>query len=234
MKNLQKSEHRLDSAKLELHSIFKTIQGEGPFSGTPCTFIRLAGCNLQCPNCDTDYTSKRVSVTPEFILSILKTIRKDGLVVITGGEPFRQYLSSLIGLLTKSGYYVQIETNGTIVPSDIFWSKNTSARSGAYLVCSPKTQSINEHIEVEACAFKYVLNHKYYDVTDGLPNSVLGFPTKLKVARPSKAFTGLIYLQPEDSYDIEENVKNKEAVVKSCLQHDYILNLQIHKLIGVE
>ena len=38
---------------LEVHSIFKTIQGEGPFCGTPAVFIRLAGCNLQCPWCDT-------------------------------------------------------------------------------------------------------------------------------------------------------------------------------------
>ena len=39
---------------LQVHSIFKTIQGEGPFCGTPCVFVRLAGCNLQCPACDTD------------------------------------------------------------------------------------------------------------------------------------------------------------------------------------
>lgn len=234
MKNQQKSEHRSDSKNLQVHSIFKTIQGEGPFSGTPCVFIRLAGCNLQCPNCDTDYTSIRTTLDSKTIVSLVKRLQIQGLVVITGGEPFRQYISELLRLLYQNEYYVQVETNGTIVPPDVFWTRNTSARYGSYLVCSPKTQTINDKINEEACAFKYVLNHKDINNEDGLPNSVLGFPTKLKVARPSKRFAGQIYLQPEDSYNMEENEKNEQAVIKSCLKHGHILNLQIHKMIGVE
>lgn len=232
MKNQQKSEHKSDSPFLEVHSIFKTIQGEGPFSGTPCVFIRLSGCNLQCPNCDTDYTSYRAKVTPELILQSVSKLQTNGLVVITGGEPFRQNLAKLLALLTRQGYYVQIETNGTIIPSDVYWNHDTSERKSCYIVCSPKTPNINEKIEIHACAFKYVLNHNNIG-TDGLPNNVLGFVSTRIAARPTDLFSGQIYLQPEDSYDEDENEKNLEAVVKSCLKFNYILNLQVHKIIGV-
>ena len=63
---IEKRHHKVD---LEVHSIFYTIQGEGPFCGTPAVFIRLAGCNLQCPSCDTNYTSKRRTMTAEEIVN---------------------------------------------------------------------------------------------------------------------------------------------------------------------
>ena len=45
-----------DGYTLNVHSRAETIQGEGPYAGCPAAFIRLAGCNLQCPRCDTEYT----------------------------------------------------------------------------------------------------------------------------------------------------------------------------------
>ena len=40
---------------LKINEIFKSIQGESTFAGLPCTFVRLAGCNLRCTYCDTNY-----------------------------------------------------------------------------------------------------------------------------------------------------------------------------------
>ena len=51
--NTQPTEKRTNSQNLDITEIFFTIQGEGPFSGHRAVFIRLAGCNLQCPACDT-------------------------------------------------------------------------------------------------------------------------------------------------------------------------------------
>jgi 7-carboxy-7-deazaguanine synthase len=226
-----------DGSILEVHSIFKTIQGEGPFSGTPAIFIRLAGCNLQCQNCDTDYTSSRRfmesvgSITDSINVLAEQSIK---LVVITGGEPFRQNIKPLITELINSKFYVQIETNGTIEPPlELVYNHNITQRHGLYVVCSPKTPTINRYYHKISCAFKYVLNHNSVS-DDGLPFSVLGVGLSKQVARPNDYFQGLIYLQPEDSYDEEINVRNQKAVVKSCLEHNYILNLQIHKLLGVE
>ncbi len=219
----------------EVHSIFKTIQGEGPFCGTPAIFIRLAGCNLQCPQCDTDYTSKRQTMSVWDLLAACTAYdgQNPGLVVITGGEPFRQHIGQLIGILVGYGFYVQIETNGTLPPPpEVVWSKQTHQRKGAYIVCSPKAGRINTITEREACCFKYMMSHDSVG-SDGLPVHVLGHGAHPTVARA--VFRGRpIYLQPADAHDIGENKLNNQAVVESCLKFGYNLQLQIHKFLGVE
>lgn len=241
MKNTQPIEKREPSYEgtLQVHSIFKTIQGEGPFCGTPCVFVRLAGCNLQCPACDTDYTSNRYIMDPAAIIREVKARwRKEryldpGLVVITGGEPFRQHIGELIDTLLHHGYFVQIESNGTMNPPAQFWNKDIGMRVGAYLVISPKTGKLNPLALEAACALKYVVADG--DIhTDGLPLHALDHPSKPYPARPPKDWGGLVYVQPMDAKSIAQNHRNTAAAVKSCLEHGYILQLQVHKYIGVE
>src|SRR5262245_30518232 len=89
----EKSEASYGSA-LYVNSIFQTIQGEGPLSGERAIFLRLAGCNLQCPLCDTEYTKRNEwsieTVVDKIIENQFPENRHNQLVVITGGEPFRQ------------------------------------------------------------------------------------------------------------------------------------------------
>lgn len=240
MLNIQPIEKRVRNPEgfLSVHSIFKTIQGEGPFCGTPCVFVRLAGCNLQCPACDTDYTSGRHSMGPYEILAEVNELwradgHRRGLVVVTGGEPFRQEISELLTLLAASDYYVQIESNGTLEPSDNFFNKDTNMRQGIYLVVSPKTGKLHPRIYEEACALKYVVRDgDIHD--DGLPLSALDHPANPYPARPPKDWNRPVYVQPLDSKSIADNHRHTAAAVQSCLKHGYILQLQIHKYIGVE
>lgn len=107
--------------------IFVSIQGEGVTAGLPSTFIRLAGCNLRCTWCDTRYTwdwsqfdprQEIVSLdTPEILARIQATEPRN--VVITGGEPLLQQaeLASLASALKQGGWRIEMETNGTIVPT---------------------------------------------------------------------------------------------------------------------
>lgn len=95
--------------------IFRSLQGEGKSQGRPCTFIRLAGCNLRCAWCDTAYAWEGGQV-----MSVTEVLDRVWLqngkhICITGGEPLLQREEVLI-LLEKfnlHGYTVEIETNGT-------------------------------------------------------------------------------------------------------------------------
>lgn len=230
---IEKAVSSLDGS-VEVHSIFHTIQGEGPFCGTPAIFIRLSGCNLRCPECDTDYTSNRQRMPVNTILQRCVNFSTKGLIVITGGEPFRQQIGSLVNTLVGFGYYVQVETNGTLPPSsDVMWQKITSSRNGAYIVCSPKAGRLNSRIEKEACCFKYVVT--YNEIReDGLPENVLGHSSTPFVARPLNLKERIIYIQPSDLKNETQNKKNMEEAVRSCMKHGYTLQLQIHKIIGAE
>lgn len=207
-----------------------TIQGEGPFTGCRAVFVRLAGCNLQCPGCDTDYTSDRKDMTVSQVLGNIVAVAPAGtkLVVITGGEPFRQNIGDLCAFLISYGYTVQIETNGSLRPSP-------NLPSEVCVVCSPKTARINKQLEKRVDVYKYVMHHDSV-ASDGLPVLALGNDAAKEemVARPLPDYQGDIYLQPMDTKDEQENQLNIKAVTESVLKNGYVLQLQIHKYIGVE
>lgn len=221
---------------LDVHSVFYTLQGEGPFCGTPAVFIRLAGCNLQCPGCDTDYTStrKRVAVGTMPMLVAQQCGRPGCLVVITGGEPFRQNLAPLFKVLTEAGHYVQVETNGTLPPSPWPYADDIDKRKGVYVVCSPKTGRVNAGTHEAACCYKYVMEEGNVHPVNGLPMTALRHTAVPYVARPAPGSKKPVYLQPMDSQDPEQNERNRHAVVASALRHGYIVQLQVHKLLGLE
>lgn len=216
-----------DGLSLDVVGIFPTIQGEGPYTGQRAVFVRLAGCNLQCPGCDTDYTSGRKSKRIGFIAEDIMDLMPPGsLVVITGGEPFRQNISELANGLIDCGYKVQVETNGTLPPSP-------NLSNDVFVVCSPKTGRVHPLLRLRANAYKYVM-HADSVAEDGLPILALDHSARPLVARPPAGNHLPVYLQPMDSYNIAQNHRNVKAVLDSCMEHGYILQLQIHKIIGVE
>ena len=219
----EKIDHK--SSTLDVHSIFDTIQGEGPFSGESAIFIRLAGCNLQCPLCDTDYTRGRKRLTATDVVEALTGIgSKAKLAVITGGEPFRQDITQLVENLLEFGYKVQLETNGTIFLEGFPYEKVT-------VVCSPKTPKIHSKLAPHVSAFKYVLSSGYVDY-DYIPIKVLGLGYDTSVHKPKEGVK--VYVQPCDSKHSVLNKANLETCIGAVKEMGYTLNLQIHKIIGVE
>lgn len=101
--------------KLYVTEIFESIEGEGKRAGVPCTFIRLAGCNLSCAYCDTTFSCKQDDGKEITVGVIVKTCKAYGhrRVTITGGEPLIQDLRLLLSELLESGFKINIETNGS-------------------------------------------------------------------------------------------------------------------------
>ena len=229
--NTQPPEKRVAiSNAFDVHSIFFTIQGEGPFTGMPAIFIRLAGCNLKCLRCDTDYTTGRELLSLDSIRTRLRKIlpaRYMPLVVITGGEPFRQRITLLVAMLIDLGYIVQIETNGTLkLPDDLFDGYTPT------IVCSPKA-TVHESVWKHCKDVKYVLDIKSQSNADGLPLHALENRVQVKVSRPPSNWKGTIWLQPADMQEEERNLANRQAVINTCETFGYRLSLQTHKIIGV-
>lgn len=100
--------------------VFASLEGEGSRQGCPAVFLRLAGCNLRCPFCDTKYAWEEGR--EETVDSILEMVASARLklpakwVVLTGGEPLLQNVGPLIAGLHGLGLVVRIETNGTLEP----------------------------------------------------------------------------------------------------------------------
>lgn len=102
---------------LVVNEIFGSIDGEGLRTGELATFIRLAGCNLRCRYCDTDYALKVNQGTGMTIEEILNKVKDIGYknITLTGGEPLiHSNIEKLIDKLLEEGYNVNIETNGAV------------------------------------------------------------------------------------------------------------------------
>lgn len=102
---------------MKIVEIFQSIDGEAVRAGGLANFIRMAGCNLRCSYCDTDYALEKSNgeeMSVEEILSKLDKKIKN--ITLTGGEPLwdRENAFILLKALVNSGYDVSVETNGSI------------------------------------------------------------------------------------------------------------------------
>jgi len=105
---------------LQVHEIYRSIQGESSFAGLPCTFVRLTGCNLRCTWCDTPQAfvgGKRMQ-RRDVLAEALS--HETQLVELTGGEPLLQSATRpLLSELCDAGRTVLLETSGERDLSDM-------------------------------------------------------------------------------------------------------------------
>lgn len=107
--------------------VFYSIQGEGRWAGKPAVFCRFVGCNLwsglekdreeaECKICDTDFLNG-IKISLNILVDMIKNVAGScKFVVFTGGEPFLQLDNNLVLALQTGGFFVSVETNGTVMP----------------------------------------------------------------------------------------------------------------------
>ena len=209
-----------------IHEIFgPTIQGEGPLAGTPCVFIRFAGCNMwdgrpetreesQCPFCDTDFLSK-TKMTVEEIVQRVKDLTGNYSVQwvwVSGGEPALQFDIGLGRALRRAGYQIGMETNGTRQLGDL--ERNTIN----HLVVSPKMPWDFMWIK-QADTLKLLYPHPNPKIT---PEAFSSFAAAHR------------YLQPIDPGEAEGWARNTQDTIQRLLDlPGWRLSVQTHKYIGV-
>ena len=208
--------------ELAVQEIFPTLQGEGIYAGWPAVFIRLGGCNLACTFCDTEFESYQERDLADIMEEITakaaneKGERVRGLVVITGGEPFRQPIEALCRALLAEDFIVQIETNGTL------WRE---IPKGVDIVCSPKATEkgyfpLRPDVLSRVSCLKFLISEHmqpYTDVPD-VGQGDYGMP---------------IYVQPMDEYNDAQNAKNQQRALALANANGYRLSLQTHKILGI-
>lgn len=130
--------------KYKVNEIFYSLQAEGINAGRAAIFIRLCGCNLKCPWCDTKYHNEGEWYSKEELEEEVRNLADNrAIIVFTGGEPTLQ-LKEDEELLPE--YYRAIETNGTNpVPSWLDW-----------VTCSPKTDIDFTKSEIQPDEIKVV------------------------------------------------------------------------------
>jgi 7-carboxy-7-deazaguanine synthase len=105
---------------MKINEIFYSLQGEGARAGEASIFLRLAGCDLACLFCDTEFNSG-AEFSKEQVLSKIKGFQSNW-IVWTGGEPTLQIDEEIVRYFSDAGYKQAIETNGNnSVPNGIDW-----------------------------------------------------------------------------------------------------------------
>ena len=105
--------------KLASQGVYWTIQGEGHFVGEPMVFIRLAGCSVGCPKCDTNYKPVREATVDEIVAECVRA-REENVrakyVWVTGGEPTDQDLSGLNRAIWDADFEQRMGAELKLVP----------------------------------------------------------------------------------------------------------------------
>lgn len=135
-------------------------------------------------------------------------------VVITGGEPAMYDLRELGETLEAAGYRLQIETSGTfelkVSPSTWVTVSPKLDMPGGYLVrpdCMKRANEIKHPVAMQ----------KHIDALDNL----------LKQCPPRA--DAIIALQP-----ISQRPRATELAIKTCIERNWRLSVQLHKYLHIE
>ncbi|USH03770.1 7-carboxy-7-deazaguanine synthase QueE [Grimontia kaedaensis] len=216
-----------------VNEIFETIQGEGTFTGVPSVFVRLQGCPVGCPWCDTRQTWDTLpaderdfgtiitkngdsplwtQVTAEEVLTHLQASYSAKHVVITGGEPCMFDLLPLTSLLESEGYRCQIETSGTYA---------VKATPNTWVTVSPKINMRGKlPVLAEALQRANEIKHPVGTETD---------IEKLDDLLKDTDLTGKeVALQP-----ISQKARATNLCIEVCIKRNWRLSIQTHKYLEI-
>jgi 7-carboxy-7-deazaguanine synthase len=223
------------TAKFKINELFETIQGEGSFTGQPSIFLRLQGCPVACSWCDTKHTwdinlEDEVNTSAMLTKSeesptwsalsaddILEVITAEGYhakhIVITGGEPAMVDLLPLCEVLEKQGYSCQLETSGTF---------EIKVSEKCWVTVSPKV-NMKGGYEILNSAMLRANEIKHPVATDQHVDDLKALLVEHNIVDTQ------VYLQP-----ISQKQRATELAIKTCIENNWRLSVQVHKYLGIE
>ena len=226
-------------------AIWKTLQGEGLFAGRPAVFVRLVGCNMwsgyehtrqrdaertggHCPLwCDTDFTKEgSQDYTADALATAMQQVGGEvRFCVITGGEPLMQLDATLVKVLHKAGFFIAIETNGTMSLAERCWDPaGEKLEAPDWIVCSPKLKEQELQLEF--------FDELKLVVPDYKPEDFEAFVGLQRVNKVNNHTLPLLWLQPEDGARL---LDARKLAIDTALSHPkWRVSVQTHKILNVE
>lgn len=215
--------------------IFFSIQGEGKNCGRPSVFVRLSGCNLACGWCDTPYTwdwkkfRREEEATELGVEEVAREILKDRCknIVFTGGEPMLQQraLTALMRRLRpkgNEGFFFEVETNATILPSAEF-----DALIDQYN-CSPKLSNSSnaKRLRERPAVYQRFAHHpkaffKFVIASELDLQEILGLAAAYQIPKEK------IYLMPEGTAARALQEK-KKWLTGACKKNGFLFSPRLH------
>ena len=198
---------------LPINEMFASIQGEGGLAGTPSVFVRLQGCLVGCPFCDTkeSWDLQAGSEDPDRIAELIGDrwphYRH---VVVTGGEPLMHDISRLVQEIQKTGRSVQVETSGVYEIKEL---------DGVFVTVSPKRQNL----ETLHSSLRRAEEIKHLVGKDAHAHEL-----KALLADSGVPDETPIYLQP-----LSMSGKSTEVCIRQAAEHGWKVSIQAHKILGV-
>lgn len=210
--------------------VYPTIQGEGFYAGRPLTILRLQGCNVGCPWCDTKHSWPEQGVLhdAQAIVKMVQDVSR-GLrtVLVTGGEPAEQDLLGMAMALKQAGHVLHLETSGTAS------GHLSSLQLWEWVTVSPKVdmpggRPILQDVVWSANEVKFVIG-KQEHIDDALAFIGKYFGTHNR----EQILTGrrdspVVSLQP-----LSANEKATKLCVEAAMKHGFRLSLQQHKILNL-
>jgi 7-carboxy-7-deazaguanine synthase len=219
-----------------LNDVYPAIQGEGSMTGIPMTMLRLHGCGVGCPWCDTketwDFTTENPAVQVDTIPEILgknprfthqhpaeiaaylvRNLTKMRWVLLSGGEPAEQDLKPLVAELKQAGYKIALETSGT--------ATGHLSSSFDWVTVSPKFdmpggKTVLPDVVKQADEIKHVVG-KYADIEK--------LSTYLNRNHIEDAN---VCLQP-----VSQSIRATTLAINECMERGWRLSVQVHKYLNL-
>jgi len=222
---------------MRVREIFYSLSGEGIHAGIPTVFVRLAGCNLRCVYCDTNYAWNLEDGEEMSPIQIVKRVGEfqkcfSPWVLITGGEPLVQcaYVGELVRALKDCHCLVEVETNGSIDPPQFFrdvdcWSVDVKCPSSGPSYGSFRTKWLRKMRKQDQ--LKFVVG------TQEDLSFVRGFLNDTNL-RPTVLVSSIAGILLNKKVGIVEEYWFKpwlQECAEFCKEHNARLSLQMHKLI---
>lgn len=210
---------------MRIAEIYRSVQGEGLFTGKESVFVRTSGCNLRCWFCDTPYASWEPEGddrgVPEIVEGVLGL--GAGHVVLTGGEPM--LFAEMIPLceqLSDQGRHVTIETAGTLhlpVQCDLMSISPKLSNSTPSLEKSPKWHARHDRSR-RSVEVVTRLMHEYHYQLKFVVNEPSDCDEILSYLAPLNAAPEQVYLMPQGI--IQSGLDQIGAWLEPwCVQHGF-------------